>query len=128
MVVGVGVDVFDVSRMRRALEEDPGLPSAVFTPREVAECARARDPARQYAARFAAKEATLKGLGLRPCDTGVFRDIEVCVTGRAAAVVLQGRLRAALDTAPRLDPHVSLAHTGDHVIATVIVERFVRPA
>ena len=64
-MVGVGVDVVDLDRFRRALARTPGLVARVFTPgeRAYADAAR-RDPTERLAARFAAKEATMKALGV----------------------------------------------------------------
>jgi holo-[acyl-carrier protein] synthase len=123
MVLGVGADVLDISRMRRALRDDPALRGAVFTAGEIAECDALPDAARHYAARFAAKEALLKGLGLAPPDVGVFRDIEVRVTSRGPTVALRGRAAAASARLGPIHAHLSLAHTNDHAIATIIVER-----
>jgi holo-[acyl-carrier protein] synthase len=127
VVSGAGVDVLDVGRMRRALGEEAGS-RAVFTPVEIADCDARPDPPRHYAARFAAKEALLKGLGLRPPDLAVFRDIEVRVTREGATVALRGRVAAAAAGLGTIRPHLSLAHTSDHAIATVIVERLDRDA
>jgi holo-[acyl-carrier protein] synthase len=126
MVLGVGVDVLAVQRMRHALREDAGLRAAVFTPREIAECEASPDAACAYAIRFAAKEAVLKGLSVRPPDTGVFRDIEIGAVGGAPTVALRGRLGGRFAGAADLRPHLSLAHTHDHAIATVVVERIAR--
>jgi holo-[acyl-carrier protein] synthase len=123
MVGGVGMDMLRVDRMRRALRDDAGWPAVVFTQPEIADCAARRDPARHYAARFAAKEALFKGLGLRPADLGVFRDIEVRVTREGAAVALRGRVAAAAAARGTVHPLLSLAHTSEHAIATVIIER-----
>jgi holo-[acyl-carrier protein] synthase len=109
--------------MRRALRDDAGWPAVVFTPAEIADCAGRPDPARHLAARFAAKEALLKGLGFRPPDLAVFRDIHVRVTRHGAEVTLDGRVAAAAARLGSIRPHVSLAHTSDHAIATVIIER-----
>ncbi len=128
MVCGAGVDVLDVGRMRRTLRDDAGWPSVVFTPAEIADCDAVPDAPRQYAARFAAKEALFKGLGLRPPDLGAFRDIEVRVTPRGATIALHGRVAAAAADLGTIRPHLSLAHTSDHAIATVIVERLDRDA
>jgi holo-[acyl-carrier protein] synthase len=127
MVLGVGIDAFDVRRMRRALREDAGLTAAVFAPGEIAECEAAPDPARAYAARFAAKEAVLKGLGLQPPDPGMLREIEVVTGSGAPTVAVHGRLAARL-AGTEIRPRLSLAHTSDHAIATVIVEHAARDA
>ena len=58
--------------MRAALERTPTLRDRVFTDGEQAYCDQRRDPTERYAARFAAKEAVLKamGLGLGACGGG----------------------------------------------------------
>lgn len=75
-MIGIGVDLCEVDRMRTALERTPTLADRLFTPGERAYCDLRRDPAERYAARFAAKEAVLKamGLGLGACR---WHDIEV---------------------------------------------------
>jgi holo-[acyl-carrier protein] synthase len=75
-VIGIGVDLCDVDRMRTSLDRTPTLAERLFTPAERAYCEQRRDPAERYAARFAAKEAVLKamGLGLGACR---WHDIEV---------------------------------------------------
>jgi phosphopantetheine--protein transferase-like protein len=62
-VVGVGVDAVDVDRFRLALRRRPRLADRLFTDGERADVAATRDPAERLAARFAAKEATMKALG-----------------------------------------------------------------
>ena len=78
-VVGVGIDIVEVDRMRRALERHPRLASRLFTAEEKLYCESRRHPHLHFAARFAAKEAALKalGTGLRGVswiDLEVFRD------------------------------------------------------
>lgn len=63
VVVGVGIDLVEVGRMRTALERTPSIVDRVFTAGEVADAERGGDRAERYAARFAAKEAVLKALG-----------------------------------------------------------------
>jgi holo-[acyl-carrier protein] synthase len=62
-VVGLGIDLVEVARMRTALERTPSIVDRVFTTAEVADAERGGDRAERYAARFAAKEAVLKALG-----------------------------------------------------------------
>ncbi len=63
-MLGIGTDLCEVDRMRRALERTPSLRERVFTAAERAYCDRRRDPTERYAARFAAKEAVLKAMGV----------------------------------------------------------------
>ena len=75
-MIGIGVDLCEVDRMRAALERTPTLRARVFTDDEQAYCDRRKDPTERYAARFAAKEAVLKamGVGVGACK---WREIEV---------------------------------------------------
>jgi holo-[acyl-carrier protein] synthase len=75
-VIGIGVDLCEVDRMRKALARTPTLRMRVFTEAERAYCDRRRDPTERYAARFAAKEAVMKamGVGVGACK---WREIEV---------------------------------------------------
>ena len=89
-VVGVGVDLCDVDRLRRAVARTPGFVDRVYTADEQSYCRRARDPAERFAVRFAAKEAVLKamGAGLGACP---LHDIEVArADSGAPSVVLHG--------------------------------------
>jgi holo-[acyl-carrier protein] synthase len=119
-VVGVGVDLCEVDRLRRTLARTPGFATRVYTDAERETCGRRRDPTEGLAARFAAKEAVLKALG-RGLGACAFRDIEVV---RAAS----GAPSLALhDSAARLAAehgvtawHVSLTHTATMAEAVVI--------
>ncbi|MFQ5556011.1 MAG: holo-ACP synthase, partial [Acidimicrobiales bacterium] len=75
-MLGIGTDLVDIARFRRSLIRTPGLSRRLFTQQERAYCERARDPSARYAARFAAKEATLKALGLG-LGAVAMREIEV---------------------------------------------------
>ncbi|HEX6235910.1 MAG TPA: holo-ACP synthase [Acidimicrobiales bacterium] len=119
-VVGIGVDLCEVDRMRRSLDRTPTLRDRLFTPAEQADCDARRDPAERYAARFAAKEAVLKalGAGLGACP---LRDIEVVRSESGApALALHGsaaRLAAERGVARW---HVSLTHTALMAEAMVV--------
>ncbi len=63
-VVGVGVDAVDVDRFRRLLDRRPGFARRYFTETERDDAARAEDLTQSLAARFAAKEAVMKALGI----------------------------------------------------------------
>jgi len=62
-IIGVGVDICDVSRMARALARHPTMAERVFTEEERAYCESGGTPAECYAGRFAAREAVIKALG-----------------------------------------------------------------
>lgn len=62
MITGVGADIVEVSRLRRALARD-GFATRVFTEAERRYCSSSGNPDQSFAGRFAAKEAAAKSLG-----------------------------------------------------------------
>ncbi len=127
-VVGVGVDAVDLDRFRRVLARRPRLAERLFTRAERAYASDRPDPVPRLSTRFAAKEATMKalGVGLGACP---FADVEVVRTGLdRPALVLHG---AAADLARRAGVgrwHLSLTHTERVAMAMVVAERVGAPA
>ena len=62
-VLGIGVDLVDVERVRRILDRRPTFARRVFTQHEIAYCERQASPEECFAARWAAREACRKALG-----------------------------------------------------------------
>jgi holo-[acyl-carrier protein] synthase len=62
-IIGIGVDLVEVERIRRLLDSRPGFRDRVFTSGEIADCQSEADPTPCYAARWAAREAAAKALG-----------------------------------------------------------------
>lgn len=113
---GVGIDLLEIGRLERALRRHPRLGPRVFTEAERAYAAARARPGRHLAARFAAKEAVVKALGL---SSGFgLAEIEV-VAGEPPAVRLAGRAAAA---AAGRRVEVSLTHSRDFAAAVAIVE------
>ncbi len=104
----VGLDLLEVERIEIALARRPGLATRLFTPGERAYAASRARPGQHLAARFCAKEAVTKALGLDVFAPGC---IEVAGGGSAdVRIVLRGVVAAR---AAELDAHVavSLTHT-----------------
>ena len=124
MIVGTGVDITEVTRVREALERfgDRFL-RRVFTPAEVEYCASKRNNAERLAARFSAKEAALKALGTGLRHGITWRDVEVRrQPGSRPTIAFSG---VAAKFAVRLGvKHISLSlsHTAEQAIAMVILE------
>ena len=127
MIAGIGVDVCEVDRIRRALEAPHGarFRARVFTDAEQAYCeARRRGRFESYAARFAAKESVMKVLGTGWSRGVTWRDIEVV---RAAGAPPELRLHGAAAAIARRRGMarwlVSVSHTRTSAIAWVVAER-----
>lgn len=120
-MIGIGVDLVDIDRFRVVLARTPSMVDRLFTTGERAYAERQPDPTPRLAARFAAKEAALKCLGL-----GIggmpFAEIEVVrddatgrpdlqLHGRAADVAAEHGVRTW---------HLSLSHTDALAQATAV--------
>jgi holo-[acyl-carrier protein] synthase len=62
-ILGIGVDVVEVQRIRDLMESRPGFRDRVFTSSEIVDCQSEADPGPCFAARWAAREAAAKALG-----------------------------------------------------------------
>jgi holo-[acyl-carrier protein] synthase len=124
MVLGVGIDIVDIARVRRLMErwQDRFL-RRVFTDGELDYALRRHDPAEHLAARFAAKEATLKALGTGLSMGVRWREMEVRrARGQRPTLALSGRT-AALGAARGIRRlHVSLTHDAGLALAQVLAE------
>jgi holo-[acyl-carrier protein] synthase len=123
-----GVDIIEVARLRRAVERwGERFLQRVFTPGELADCGMTTGEPRfeSLAARWAAKEAAAKalGLGLRGLASGdgpgiAWHELEV-VRGPAGQPLLRLHGNAALSRGD-VNLSLSLSHTNEHAVASVI--------
>ncbi|MDH4143617.1 MAG: holo-ACP synthase [Acidimicrobiia bacterium] len=121
-MIGIGTDAVDIERFRRVLARTPRLAERLFTDDERAYASARRDPTQPLAARFAAKEATLKALGVG-LGGAAFRDIEVR-RSRAGVpwLALSGQAATLADDRGVARWLVTMSHTDLVAIATVVAE------
>ncbi|MBI3697024.1 MAG: holo-[acyl-carrier-protein] synthase [Acidobacteria bacterium] len=124
MIVGSGVDLAEVGRIRRSIERfgDRFL-ARVYTPAERAYVDRKKNRFERYAARFAAKEAAMKAIGTGWKRGVTWLDIEVTnLPSGKPTLRFSGK---AAELAERLGVRsvaLSLSHTAELAIAEVILE------
>ena len=114
-VLGVGVDLVDIARIR-AMGERHGARflEKVYTDAERADMAERADPWPGYAARFAAKEAVSKAFGTGIGEELDFRSVGVVRDDRGAPrVVLDAKGEALLRARGATRIHLSLTHTAE---------------
>jgi holo-[acyl-carrier protein] synthase len=121
-ILGIGVDVVDVKRMKIALDAwGPALVKKMFTDTEVSYCKSKKKPQEHFAARFAAKEAVSKAMETGWSGKFRWRDVEVVNDASGAPkVILHDYVAAQLE---QCRVHVSLSHTEDTVVAFAIIEK-----
>src|ERR1700675_1250434 len=94
MIVAIGIDVVEVSRIEEGFaRRGERFRDRVFTTGEIDYCERRGSRFISYAARFAAKEAVMKGLGTGWGSGVAWQDLEAGMWGTAAPPIpLKGRL------------------------------------
>ncbi|MDP6548659.1 MAG: holo-ACP synthase [Dehalococcoidia bacterium] len=120
-MLSTGVDIIEIPRVGQVLERyGQRFLDRVFTPREIAYC-RGRPP--NLAARFAAKEATMKALGTGVRGVG-WKDIEVVrQESGAPSIELHGRAGRRAQRLGVLEVALSLSHSREYAVAFVVVRR-----
>jgi holo-[acyl-carrier protein] synthase len=117
--LSVGIDAVDVDRFRELIARRPEVRNRLFTEPERRLAGGYADPAPRLAARFAAKEATMKALG---AGLGAFRfqDVEVLRDDSGAPVLRVRGGAAELARNRQVESwRVSLTHT--RLVAQAIV-------
>jgi holo-[acyl-carrier protein] synthase len=114
MIVGTGVDIIEISRVRQAVERwGERFLNRVFNPEEIAYARCHAVPYPHYAGRFAAKEAVYKSLG----DSRVsWKDLTI-VNDPSGQPLCQG---AYIPSDKKV--HISISHSRYYAVASAIVE------
>lgn len=123
MVIGIGVDIVEIERVRRILEKfSDRFLKKVFTAHEMAYCLRYRDPYPRYAARFAAKEAVFKALGTGLAQGVKWLEVEIVNSpGGMPQVVLSGKTAALAKEKGTQKILLSLTHDKVEAVAFVFL-------
>jgi holo-[acyl-carrier protein] synthase len=126
MVIATGVDLAEIDRIERALAARHGerLRDRVFTAGEREYCeSRGRGRAQSYAARFAAKEAVMKALGVGWGRHAAWHEIEVVrERGGAPRIALSGTAAATARRRGIARLSLSLTHAANLALAFVVAE------
>jgi holo-[acyl-carrier protein] synthase len=126
MIVGIGIDMVEVERMRALLRrKGERALQRLFTPDELAYAHSHPEPERQLAARVAAKEAAYKALSGNDLARAIgWRELEVVsAKGHSPVLVLHGRAQARAGELGVVSVHLSITHTEHMAAAFVVAER-----
>jgi holo-[acyl-carrier protein] synthase len=124
MIIGMGIDVEEVERVKGAMErQGERFLKRIFTPKERAYCEQFKNKYERYAGRFAVKEAAMKALGTGWSRGVRWVDIEVSrLKGARPTLELNGEARKIADRLGVKNIAISITHTSKQAMAQVIFE------
>lgn len=118
-IVGMGIDLAEISRVRRLLAKDPErFRARCFTDHEWGYAQRFKDPSQRLAARFAGKEAVMKSLGVGWRHVP-WTDIEI-TGGGAPRVRLFGKAARRADMLGVEKVLVTITHTDNQALVMAL--------
>lgn len=123
-VLGVGVDLIEIERIRGALEakSGPRFEKRVFTEGEIAYSRSKADPFPHFAARFAAKEAVMKAFGTGWTAEVFWKGIEVWNNEKGRPFIrFNGKTAELAEKTAVADVQISLAHDRGRAVAVALL-------
>lgn len=125
MIVGSGIDICEVPRIRASIERfGDRFVQRIFTPREIAYVSKKANKYERYAARFAAKEAGMKAIGTGARHGVRWQDFEVInePSGRPT-LLFHGKAKEFADKLGVTNIALSLTHTAEQAMASLVLEK-----
>ena len=121
MIIGIGVDIVKVKRIKKALERTEGFCKGVFSLEEIAYFSNKNNKYETAAGFFAAKEAFSKALG-----TGIrgFRLTDIVVKNNSLGkhdIYISNKIKNKFKLVNH-KIHLSISHTDEEAIAYVVIE------
>ena len=122
MIFGVGIDIIEIERVKRAVQRSPRFLGQVFTEAEIADCAQKPDYFGSLAVRFAAKEAVSKALGITMWVER-WKQIEIKQMAHIPVVTLAEDMLSAAEEQGVVTVHISLSHDKTQAVAFAVAEK-----
>ena len=124
MIVGTGVDLCEVPRIRHSIERfGSKFTERVFTPREIAYVERKANKYERYAARFAAKEAGMKAIGTGWRRGVTWHDFEVTnLPSGKPTLAFHGVAAKVAERMGVRNVALSMTHTAETAMAMLVLE------
>lgn len=127
MIVGIGIDIIEVDRVRQQLKDDEKIKYSLFSNDEIEYCNSKITWAQSYAGKFAAKEALLKALGTGLRSNMKYTDIEIKNNDSGQPnISVKAEVANVCDKLKIDRILVSISHIKDIATAMVIIENSLR--
>jgi holo-[acyl-carrier protein] synthase len=118
-ILGVGCDLCEISRIKEAMQKNPeSFLNKILTHEEMLYCQSYKDSSSHVAARFAAKEAVSKSIGVGIGKDLGFHDVMIVLDEKKKPHVKLSS--TALERFPHIHFEISLSHTESLAMAFVI--------
>lgn len=119
MMKGIGTDILEVARIEEVVERHGRrFLDRLFTEKEQEYCEQHRDTSQRFTARFAAKEAVAKALGVGFGNDLSFLDIEILPNERGKPVVSFSEKARKRFGDPQVQ--VSISHCKQYAVASAV--------
>ena len=117
-MISIGVDIEDISRFKsKTLENDSKFLYKIFTQNELDYCFKNSNPAPHLAARYCAKEATVKALSNMGSKTIGYSKIEISKNENNSVYI-----NILIDELKNYKYSLSISHEKEKAIAFVVIE------
>lgn len=123
MIKGIGTDIIEIERIKKALKIDSGFELRLFSQKEIDYCRSKLKSEIHFAARFAAKEAFFKAMGTGWRDGMKWEEISIRNdTLGKPEIELKGKTREIFSRKKMRKINLSISHTKEYAVAFVIIE------
>ncbi|MFC2082120.1 holo-ACP synthase [Bacteroidota bacterium] len=121
MVVGIGIDIIEIERIKKSIEKyDDLFLNKIFTQTELDYCLSKQNKYQHFAARFAAKEAIAKAIATGWSEGFKWKDIEIYnEPSGLPRVKLFGNLQKFLEKDKELK--ITMSHSEHYVTCFAIL-------
>ncbi len=120
-----GVDIVETAKFKKVFLKNKDFSSDIFTEKEKEYCLSKKDPHIHFAGRFAAKEASMKALGIGMSGSGIdyaFKEIETLPGASGKPVLSFSGWVEKISKKRRINQMtVSISHSSNYAVATVIL-------
>ena len=117
-MISTGVDIEDISRFNnKTIEKDEIFLNRIFSKKELDYCFKNNNPAPRLAARFCAKEATIKAIGNINNTFITYKDIEILKKENGSVYI-----NVLKEEFKKYNFSLSISHEKDKAIAFVVME------
>jgi holo-[acyl-carrier protein] synthase len=124
MIIGIGTDLIEVSRIEQKVQSNNYFKQHVFSATEIAYCEKMKKPFMHFAARWAAKEAFLKAYGVEFIGNHKLHEIETIHNefGKPS-IQLVGKMLDEFQAKHNGIIHLTITHSDKYAVAFVIIEK-----